>query len=103
MYTVATKFSELTGREIQNIWAVETNRIEDEVFKPNQKPGTIYLCPECNYGHTNAYFYYGPIQLDEYKDSQIPWIENEIFKYKWKLEKRVAEKVRERFHDEKTN
>lgn len=28
VYTVATEFSELTGREIQNIWAVETSKIK---------------------------------------------------------------------------
>lgn len=35
VYTVATKHSELTGREIQNIWAVESEL--DKTIKPNQK------------------------------------------------------------------
>lgn len=35
VYTVATKYSELTGREIQNIWAVESEL--DRTVKPNKK------------------------------------------------------------------
>lgn len=35
VYTVATKYSELTGREIQNIWAVESEL--NRTIKPNKK------------------------------------------------------------------
>lgn len=35
VYTLAKNYTELTGGEIQHIWAVETNRIENVVFTPN--------------------------------------------------------------------
>ena len=41
VYTVARDYTELTGREIQMIWAVETSQIENEVFETNTSTNTV--------------------------------------------------------------